>query len=423
MARKVRDKELDSREARSKLKPRGKPYRRLIEPGLHLGYRRIAGRSGTWDARHYKGGGQYEIERIGIADDLSDSDGVAILDYWQAVDEARKRMVARAHAAAGKTGPLTVRDVIEQYLEWMRGNRKSAYDATKRAEAFILPVLGDIECERLTTDAIYKWHVDLSKRPPRVRTRRGGEQQHRSANGDEDAVRRRQASANRVLTTLKAALNRTWRQGEISSDAAWRRVEPFADTSGVRLRYLTIAECRRLINACTPAFRDLVHAALMCGARYGEIARLRVADFDGHSGTLVIAAGKTGKARRVILNEEAIQFFDGACAGKRAEDRIFVRNGRGESWGASHQFHHMREACARAKIASPVGFHQLRHTYASHCVMNGVPIAVVAENLGHSVEVCARHYAHLAPSYKADAIRAGAPRFGTMPQTNVRTLR
>ena len=39
MARTVRDAQLESREARSRLEARGKPHYRLIEPGLHLGYR------------------------------------------------------------------------------------------------------------------------------------------------------------------------------------------------------------------------------------------------------------------------------------------------------------------------------------------------------------------------------------------------
>ena len=40
----------------------------------------------------------------------------------------------------------------------------------------------------------------------------------------------------------------------------------------------------------------------------------------------------------------------------------------------------MSEVCARAKIEPAVGFHQMRHTYASHCVMNGVPLMIVAKN-------------------------------------------
>src|SRR5262249_30231349 len=98
MARRVLDKRLDSRDARRRLKIRGKPYYRTIERGLHLGYRRLGdGQAGTWVARHYIGEQQYEVERIGAADDKSDADGTAILNFWQAQDKARKAMVERAH--------------------------------------------------------------------------------------------------------------------------------------------------------------------------------------------------------------------------------------------------------------------------------------------------------------------------------------
>ncbi len=44
--------------------------------------------------------------------------------------------------------------------------------------------------------------------------------------------------------------------------------------------------------------------------------------------------------------------------------------------------------------------------------MNGVPLLIVAKNLGHSdTRMVEKHYGHLAPSYISDAIRAGAPRF------------
>jgi hypothetical protein len=45
--------------------------------------------------------------------------------------------------------------------------------------------------------------------------------------------------------------------------------------------------------------------------------------------------------------------------------------------------------------------------------MNGVPLMVVAKNLGHaSTTMVEKHYGHLAPSYIVDAIRLGAPKFG-----------
>jgi len=76
MARRTPDARLESRESRSRLASRGKPHYRLLEPGLHIGYRRLKGRkgrpavAGTWVARHYVGGRSYVVEKIGVADDL-----------------------------------------------------------------------------------------------------------------------------------------------------------------------------------------------------------------------------------------------------------------------------------------------------------------------------------------------------------------
>jgi integrase len=42
----------------------------------------------------------------------------------------------------------------------------------------------------------------------------------------------------------------------------------------------------------------------------------------------------------------------------------------------------MREACARAGIVPPVGFHVLRHTHGSLLAIRVVPMAVIARQLG-----------------------------------------
>jgi len=82
-----------------------------------------------------------------------------------------------------------------------------------------------------------------------------------------------------------------------------------------------------------------------------------------------------------------------------------------QAWVRDHQKDPIAEACDLAKI-KPANFHVLRHTWASHAVMNGVPLLLVAKNLGHSTtRMVEKHYGHLAPSYVADAIKAGAPRF------------
>jgi integrase len=81
-------------------------------------------------------------------------------------------------------------------------------------------------------------------------------------------------------------------------------------------------------------------------------------------------------------------------------------------WGKSDQIRRMNAAVEAARIEPRISFHGLRHSWASLAIMNGVPLMVVSKNLGHAdTRMVERHYGHLAPSFVADAIRAGAPRF------------
>ena len=442
MARRIKDAELDSRKARERLKARGKPYWRSVERGLHIGYRRLKGRAGSWTARHYDGDRGYATQVLGIADDLSDAfaggkvdpktcalvaatPAVAILSFDQAVVKARARKEARTHIAAGGSGPLTVRDVIEAYLTWYRDNRKAFADARRWADAFILPALGDVEADSLTTAAIRKWHEGLAAQPARIRTAKGEPQRHRAlAAGDADAIRRRRATANRVLTLLRAALNRAWRDGLIPSDAGWRRAQPFGKVEAARVQHLSVAEAKRLVNACSPPeFRTLVQTALATGARYGELCRLRVADFDGDAGTLAVHVSKSGKPRHIVLADEGIKLFHELTLG-RSGGEIMLLRANGTPWGKGAQGVPMLDACKNAKIEPHVSFHILRHTWASLAVMAGMPLIVVARNLGHvDTKMVERVYGHLTQTFIVRAVREHAPEFGFKPlRKNVRQL-
>ena len=423
MARSVRDMNLDTRTARSRLKAQRKPYYRQLEPGLHLGYRKPLSGPGKWVDRWYVGNDQYQTETFNTADDYSDADGVAVLNYWQAVDAARKRMVTRAHSAAGIQVPLTVAKAINNYIEFLEANRKSGREARYAADAFILPAWGKVRLDALTTDQIRKWHHGLAKAGARIRTTKGRAQQFRDNEADPERQRRRKSTANRILTTLKAALNRAWRDGQVASDAAWRRVEPFKNVDSARIRYLSIAEARRLINAANPDFRKLVQGALETGARYGELCALTVADFNPDSGTIAIAESKSGRPRHIVLTDDGVKFLQSLTAGRVGLEPMF-RKADGSVWLADHQAEPMADANQRAKISPPINFHGLRHTWASHAVMNGMPLMVVARNLGHSTtRMVERHYGHLAPSFIADAVRASAPRYGVKTTSNVKKLR
>jgi len=426
MARTVQDQKIGSRDARGKLAASGKPYYRALDPGLHLGYRKGSA-GGKWVMRWYVGGGEYKVETIATADDKADADGVAVLDFRQAQALIREKNVEYSRVAQGlpakKDGPYTVRACLDEYLAYLDSEKKSGRDARWRADALILPQLGELLCADLSTKTLRSWLNNVAASPPRLRSRKDAEPRYRDIDkNDAEQRRQRRATANRTLTILKAALNRAWREGKIASDDAWRRVEPFEEADAARVRYLTIDECRRLINAAEGEFRDLVRAALATGCRFGELAALQVRDFNPDAGTLHIRSSKSGKGRHVVLHDEGIELFKRLTAGRPGVELI-LRKADEDRWGKSNQTRPMSEACARAKIEPPANFHALRHTWASHSVMAGAPLLVVAKNLGHAdTRMVEKHYGHLSESYVAEAIRKAAPRFGITDDQSVRRI-
>jgi len=427
MARTLKDTALGSREARARLKPSGKPYYRTIEEGLHLGYRKPRGRkgkpavSGKWVWRRYvedqvskKGKKQpYVVEPIGIADDYSDADGAAILSFAQAQNRARALFQQGARADAG-IGPYTVASAMADYIEHLAHEGKDTRDSQWRIDAHILPKLGTIECDKLTAKEIRKWHAAMAAVPGRLRpNRKKGKEQHRKfdKNSAED-VRKRRVSANRVFAILRAGLNLGFEEGMITGNREWQRVKPFPKVNVPRTRFLSVEEAQRLINACDPEFRPMIEAALTTGCRYGELCALEVHDFDRDAKTLSIRKSKSGKARKVYLSNEGTQLFRGLTVGRRGGERI-IRTDAGLPFGKSYQIRPMLDACSRAKIEPAIGFHQLRHTFASLLVKAGTPMRYVADALGHATTVMTeKYYAHLAPSDVSDAIRKNVPVFG-----------
>jgi hypothetical protein len=263
MARTVREASLATRSARLRLAINTKPYWRVIEQGLHLGYRRRA-TGGTWIARRRDERGFYREAKLGLADDLQDGNGDGVLDFSQA-------------QRAAPSGPYTVARAMADYLEdYRRRGGKAADSIASVARQNILGPLGDTEVGKLTTKRLADWHRAIAERPRRWRARNGAKPNLAVFDRkNPDAVRRRRATANRLLTYLKAALNQAWRAGLVASDDAWRRVKPFKSVDLPVIRYLSRAEITRLLNACPAAFRDLLHVALLTGCRYGELCRLK----------------------------------------------------------------------------------------------------------------------------------------------------
>jgi integrase len=433
MAGTVRDSRLETRGARERLRPGEKFYWRTLLPGLlHLGYRRRRGACGVWYVRRYLGEdvrtredgstkrqGRYSTKRLGLADDRAEADGKTVLTFAQ----------AQAHAQADhprtKGGALTVADAIARYVEWMRGQGKATPDeVAKRAALHILPEFGAVKVEELTTDQLNRWRDSLAASPALFRSSRHATSLNfRETPDTDDARRARRSTANKSITILKAALNRAFKDGLVDSDREWRRFESFDNVEAVRERSLTVDEVKRLINAAEneSGFRDLLHAAILTGCRFGELIRLRCGDFADDKVTIL--KSKSGKPRRVILTDEGVEFFSQLVAGRDPKEIMLPNRRLKREWRKSEQNRPMRAACAAARI-EPLGIHQLRHTWASLSVMGGVPLLVVASNLGHAnTKMVEKHYGHITDSYKETAIRAGAPKFGLVGSTTVAPLR
>jgi site-specific recombinase XerD len=138
---------------------------------------------------------------------------------------------------------------------------------------------------------------------------------------------------------------------------------------------------------------------------------MTVANFDAKHGTVFVAESKNGESRYVELNAEGVAFFAHITQDRATSERVFLQS-NGKPWTKNEQQRPMIAACTTSEIQD-VSFHILRHTYASHAVMNGMPLRVVAKNIGHKdTRITERHYAHLSKSYEQEMIRAHAPKFG-----------
>jgi len=424
MPRTARDTRLDTRNARLKLNQRREPYWRTIHEGLAVGYRRGT-RGGFWIVRTYDPEHGRRYEALGAADDHADSDGRTVLDFAQAQEAARRWSSTQARLDAGEVteGPYTVSQALKDYVAAYERRGGKAKDRMQFViDAHIEPVLGAIDVARLRRSQVENWFHGIAEKGQRIRVRKGREAEHRAAPKSDDEKRRRRATANRYLTVLKSALNHAHHARKVASDEAWSTVKPYRNVDAPVVRYLSDAEAKRLANACNAEFRPLVQAALLTGCRYGELVALRARDFNADAGTLAISVSKSGKPRHVVLTEEGQRFFAQATAGKEGAALVFTR-GNGAAWGRSNQQRPLTEACKAANIKPAIRFHDLRHTHGSALAMKGVPMAVIAAQLGHSgTSMTEKHYAHLSPSYVAETIRAQFPDLGIVPESNVRGI-
>ena len=424
IARTKGDSALKNRTSRTKLPKRKAPYWMSMEKGRRLGYYK-GSKGGNWLAWFYDPTADPPTiqKALGAADDTSDADGKMVLSFSQAQEAAREWFKEAYHEATGErvnTGPYTVREAIQAYVEDRKKHKaKTADRMDGDLQRHVIPILGDVALAKLTKKRLEDWQNKVAASP----TYRAGVQG--KAPETEDEIRARQESANRVWKNFKAALNLAHRDKRIATNAGWRDVMAFEGTKRPRVRFLSIKEQKRLVDAATSDdFRRLLQAGLFIGAREGEIARLVAKDFDLSHRTVFIEKTKRGKARYVDVSPEAGLFFQECIEGLEPNARIFPRttydrkqkDASGE-WSRSEISRMMKELCKIAKLELLV-FHELRHTCASTWINAGMSLFHVAQQLGHrDTRMVEEHYGHLCQTAKAEAMDRFAPVLGIFTPT------
>jgi integrase len=187
--------------------------------------------------------------------------------------------------------------------------------------------------------------------------------------------------------------------------------------------FLDFAEADRLLAAALaePEWWTMVLVALRTGLRRGELMALRWDDVDLVAGRLVVrhsttrdeeGSPKSGRNREIPLSPETVAALK-AHRHLRAE-LVFCRHD-GRPWRDHHLRPPLRRACKRAGLRV-VGWHVLRHSFASHLVMRGVALKAVQELLGHSTIEMTMRYAHLSPDVRREAVALLDSAPGILPQ-------
>lgn len=223
--------------------------------------------------------------------------------------------------------------------------------------------------------------------------------------------RRRQqvsvATVNRDHSTASALYKWAIAMG-YATDNPFRSVPKASEKGRERTMFLTVEECRALLEATTGSLHAFLHLGLHTGFRKGELCSLTwdSVDFDLARIHVEPDKAKSGRGRYVPMSPHAAALLRELLArrpkGARTNHVILTNRGRPlnnealrRRWKALRRRSIRGISPTRLKAVSA---HVLRHTYASHLASAGVALTTIAQLLGHSSAYVTERYAHLCPS-------------------------
>lgn len=197
---------------------------------------------------------------------------------------------------------------------------------------------------------------------------------------------------NREHSYLRAVFNELERLG------LWKADNPLAKVRQIKivereLSFLSIEQIRILLKNLSGEALLIAQICLATGARWSEAEGLRVSQV--RNGQLHFSETKSGKNRSVPVDETLITALDAYLEKRYGKDKVLAERFFQYGYGA------FRDAVDKSGLTLPKGqlTHVLRHTFASHFIMNGGNILVLQKALGHSNLTMTMRYAHLAPEH------------------------
>ncbi len=289
------------------------------------------------------------------------------------VEEVRRDCHARRASPEPEHDPPPIVPLFREFVEgaWTEVRFRRYKPSTKKGfgsllAVRILPAFGSTPLDRIAPAEVRRWFDDFSRTAP--------------------------GNANNALKLLRQIMNFAVARGHIEADPS-RGIK--RNRRPALTRFLSREEIARLHRVLDDhagkgqqAQADIVRLLLLTGCRKSEIVRLRWSEV--HEESLVLAEAKTGP-RRVPLNTPARNILDRQ---PRSNSPFVFPSPRDASRPRGAELGLWCRVRKEAGIED-VRLHDLRHTHASHAVMNGVPVPVVSRLLGHADVGMTLRYAHL----------------------------
>ena len=373
------------------LRPRNEPYWMALGRGRALGLSVLprTGQPDRWYARlRLKDGAGYRKTRLGPYGFLSFEDARWLDRRWFAkhagiaIPEERPaptlRLLETAACGAGYTVTRALNDYLRRHAA-TAGPSQNEFNIARRVARH----LGGVPIRDLKAQDIARWLSTALAEPARTK---GNDDIHPL-----ERVRRRKATLNRQFALLRAALNLAFVNRHIDSDAEWRRVAYYRHAEAPAPRPISPEAIEILRNNAPAELRRLIDAALFTGCRFGELSSLRCRDVIAASRKLVVPPAKRSPVRTVDLSDAGWRFLETLRAG-RADGDWLVRRTDGSRWTRSTMWGHLYAAAQRDDRTRGINFHMLRHTYANRIRDAGMPLQLIARQLGHRWLRTTEHY-------------------------------